>query len=144
MSYAFAFELGWLGCGKCIVNPHPNLSPKIYWKAIFRCLEISTTFFEKPTPQWKIRTYISIALGIFKQIKDEFGRLSGPSSLSIWMTVLGLSSPTNTTAEASKGNGLFVSQHILQIPLRFDQRQLPKCKCCLPCVLMTDKRKYEF
>lgn len=57
--------------------------------------------------------YLSIALGILKQVKDEFCRLGRPTTLSIGMSVLSLSSPSHTTTKAGEGNGLLVGQHIL-------------------------------
>ena len=79
--------------------------------------------------------YLSITLSILEQIKDEFSRFSRPAPLTIRMPVLRLSSPANTTAEASEGDRLFVGQNILQIPLSFDQWQLSDRKGSLPCVL---------
>jgi hypothetical protein len=79
--------------------------------------------------------YLSITLSILEQIQDEFSRFSRPAPLTIRMPVLRLSSPANTTAEASEGDRLFVGQNILQIPLSFDQWQLSDSKGSLPCVL---------
>jgi len=79
--------------------------------------------------------HLSITLSILEQIQDEFSRFSRPAPLTIRMPVLRLSSPANTTAEASEGDRLFVGQNILQIPLSFDQWQLSDSKGSPPCVL---------
>ena len=58
-------------------------------------------------------TYFSITLSILKQIQNELGRFGGPTSLAIWMPVLGLSSPSNTTTKACEGDGLLMNHDIL-------------------------------
>jgi len=51
------------------------------------------------------------------------------------VSALCLSSPPNTTAEATERDGLFVGQYILQVPFGFNKGQLPDGKRSLPSVL---------
>ena len=52
--------------------------------------------------------YLSIALSILEQIKNEISRLNRPTSLTIGLAVLRLRSSANTAAKAAEGNGLLV------------------------------------
>ena len=82
--------------------------------------------------------YICIALGILKQVKNEASRFRWPAPLTIRVTILSLSSTTNTTAKPSEGDGLLVSNNIFKVPFSLNQRQLPYCKSSFPGILFAE------
>lgn len=96
-------------------------------------LKTKKTWFQNFTENKQC--YLSIAFSILKQIQDELSGLNRPAPLSIWVSVLCLSSSTYTPAESGERYGLLVGKHILQIPLGLDQRKLPDSVCGLPSVL---------
>ena len=91
----------------------------------------------------QIWTYFSITLSIFEQIQNKLCRFDRPTSLSIWVAILRLSSATNPTTKAGEGDGLFVGKNILQIALCLVQRHLPKGMRCFSSILEIDN-KYTF
>ena len=64
-----------------------------------------------------------------------------PSTLTIAVFVLSLSSMPGTSAEIGKWNSLLVDQEIFQIPLSLDQKNLPESMCGFFGVLQTHYRK---
>ena len=138
----FAFALDWLGYGKCKAHQHPNLSPEIKQFSVKQFRRQSHKMLMKK--QNRVYTYFSIALGIFKQIKDEFCWFDRPPSLAIRVSTLCLGCPSNTTTETSEWNGLFVGKNIFQVPFSLIQGQLPDCKRSFPSVLQVQYKRQSY